>query len=81
MNEERMKEDSDDIVIGMNYGVASFIGWSKFIYNSKMGITRIRGSRRLLPPFEGVHLEQMQTRWPIPIELPKGKPLGFHEVG
>jgi hypothetical protein len=78
MKKERKKDDSDGIVIDVNYGVASFMG---FIHNSKTSITRIRGSRRLLPPFKGAHLEQMQTRWPIPIELPKGKALGFHMVG
>ena len=44
----------------LNYGVASFLSWSKFIYNPKMGFMRVRGymtsitSFRMWTPWLGV---------------------------
>ena len=64
----------------VNYGVASFLSWSKSICNSKKGITRIRRPQRLLSPFEGEHLEWTRTNESTTI-FPKGKCLGSHMVG
>lgn len=40
----------------MIYGVAPFLSWSKSICDPDMGIMRIGGLRRLLPSFEGEHM-------------------------
>ena len=74
------KEDDSDVAIGVNYGGTPFSSWSKFICNPEMGIIRIRGLRRPLPPYEGEDLEHAWTSWPAPI-FPKGKPLWSHMVG
>jgi hypothetical protein len=47
-----------NVVTNVNYGVASFFGLSKSIWNSKMGITRITCPQRLLPSLEGVDLKR-----------------------
>ena len=46
----------------------------------KWALRELEGSQRLLPPFEGEHLERARTSWPTPIS-PKGKPLGSHMIG
>ena len=51
------KKDDYDVATSMNYVIASFSSWSESICNPKMGILRIEGPQRLLPPFEGEHLE------------------------
>lgn len=69
---ERKKGDSD-IATRVNYDVASLLSWSKCICNLVTKITRIRVSQRLLPPFEGENLEQVQTIWSTPIS-PRASP-------
>ena len=46
-NKERKNKNNDDfnVVTNVNYGVASFFSLSEFIWNSKMGITRIIGPK------------------------------------
>jgi hypothetical protein len=70
--------DESEVPTGENYGVASSLSWSQPIWNLGMDITRI--TQRLLPPFEGEHLERARTSQPAPI-TPKDKPLDFHMVG
>ena len=55
------KKDDYDVATGMNYGVGSFLSWSKFICNSKTRITRNRRPLMIIAFFEGEHLEQVQT--------------------
>jgi len=53
-NQERKKErkkDDFDVATGVNYGVASFSGWSKSIWDPVMGITRIRGPPTTIASF------------------------------
>ena len=52
------QKDDFNVVTSVNYGVASFSSWSKFIRNIEMGITKIRGAPTILPPSEGAHLER-----------------------
>ena len=41
--ERKRRKDDFDVATGVNYGVDSFSSWSKCIWNSEMGITKIRG--------------------------------------
>ena len=41
--ERNRRKDDVDVAIGVNNGGASFSDWSKCIWNSEMGITKIRG--------------------------------------
>ena len=44
----KRKKDDSNIATILNYDVASSLSWSKFICNPEMGITRVKGSQRLL---------------------------------
>jgi hypothetical protein len=48
----KRKKDDSNIATILNYDVASSSSWFKSIYNLEMGITRVKGSQRLLPPFK-----------------------------
>lgn len=73
-------EDSCDGVNDVNYGIASFSSWSMSLCNPEMGITRLEGPQRLLPPLKVKHLEQVQTSW-LALISPKLKRLVSHMVG
>ena len=79
ISKERKKNDFN-VVIGVNFGVASSFSWSKCICHSEMGSTRIRGA-----PMTHTYLWRwapwlgMDNR-PTPI-CHNGKPLGSHKVG
>jgi hypothetical protein len=60
-----------DIATGMNYGVASYLSWSRFLYNSETDITRIEGPPKITAPFKGEHLEWAWTSRPAPISTHK----------
>ena len=74
----RTKENSN-VAIGVNYCVALFTSWSKYICRLETNITRIKRSQQLLPPFKGEHLEWVWTSWMTPI-FPKGNPQGIQMV-
>ena len=65
---------------GMNYGVAFSSSCNKFVFNTEMGIMRIRAPPRLMPPFKVENLEWVQTSW-LALISHKGKPLRSHVVG
>ena len=76
--EETRKKDDSDVVIGVNYGVASFSSWSKPFCSS---IQELETPWRWLPFFKGEHLQRERTKWLAPIYIsPKGKPLGLHMI-
>ena len=62
---ERTKDNSD-VATGVNHGVASFLSWSKYVI-LRQTFENLVGPKRLLPPFEGEHLELAQTSWLAPI--------------
>jgi hypothetical protein len=57
---ERKKDDSD-VVTAVNHDADLFSSWSLSICNPETGITRFRGSRRFLLPFEGERLQHART--------------------
>ena len=67
---EKKKIDGCDVVIGVNYGVASFLSWSKYIWTPETCIPKMRGPQQLLPHFKGETLKQSSTSLPAGIYLP-----------
>ena len=47
---ERKKDDSY-VVTGMNYGISSFLSWSKSVCNLKIGMMRIKRARKTIASF------------------------------
>jgi hypothetical protein len=43
---KEIRKDKFNVTTGMNYGVASFLSWSKSICNPEIGIIEIRGPLR-----------------------------------
>ena len=64
------KKDDYDVATNVNYHVACFSSWYESTCNPEMDITKIKGPRRLLPPFEVAH-----TSWLL--SLPQGQALRF----
>ena len=53
----KRKKENSNVATSMIYVIASISSWSESICNPKTDISRIEGPQRLLPPFEGEHLE------------------------
>ena len=71
---KRLQEHDFNVAVGVIYGVASFRSWFESTCNPK---TRHHTNpRRILPPFEGEHLEHAWTSRPTPMS-PKDKPIWF----
>ena len=66
-NSYTQERDKSVVASGVNnYGVASSSSCSKSICKTELGIRRIRGPGRLLPPFKG---EQFERRPPLKVEF------------
>ena len=55
------------------------VGLSLYVI-PKRALQELEAPQRLLPPFEGKHLEWAWTSW-LTLVSPMGKPLGSHMVG
>jgi hypothetical protein len=48
---ENRKKDDSYVVIGMNYGISSFLSWSKSICNLKIGMMSIERAPKTIASF------------------------------
>lgn len=52
INLKKERRDDFDVAIGVNYGAASSLSWSKPICNPDTGIARIRGPLKTIASFQ-----------------------------
>lgn len=68
------KTDDSDVAFDMTYGVdASSLSWFKSVIPKEV-LKNLDCAQRLLPFFEGEHLEQAHTSQPAPISSPRASP-------